>query len=50
MIPSWMINIGTLPANAVRFAIGWLWRGWREREKAEEMLRKAGIKVEPPDR
>ena len=49
MIPGWVINLGTLAAVGVGFAIGWIWRGWREREKAEEMLKKAGIKIEPDD-
>jgi hypothetical protein len=45
MTPAWVINVGTLAAVAVGFLIGWIWRGWREREKAEEILRKAGIDI-----
>jgi hypothetical protein len=37
-----VINIGTLVAVAIGFVLGWIWRGWREREKA-------GIKAEKPD-
>jgi hypothetical protein len=46
MIPSWIIQLGTVAALAVGFGLGWLIRGWRDRELALEELRKRGIDPE----
>jgi hypothetical protein len=43
MIPSWLIQLGTLAAVAVGFGLGWMLRGWRDREAVLEELRKRGI-------
>ncbi len=46
MIPLWAIHVGTVASVAVGFALGWYWRGWRDREAAVEELRKRGIDPE----
>jgi hypothetical protein len=46
MIPSLLVQVVTLAAVAVGFALGWLWRGWRDRQRAIEELRRRGIDPE----
>jgi hypothetical protein len=42
MLPAWLIQLGTVAALAVGFTLGWVWRGWRDRELAIAELRMLG--------
>jgi hypothetical protein len=38
MIPALAIRVGTVLVFFIGFAIGWWWRGWRDRELATKLL------------
>jgi hypothetical protein len=46
MLPTWLIQLGTIAALSVGLVIGWIWRGWRDAELAREELRRLGIDPE----
>jgi hypothetical protein len=48
VIPSWLIQLVTVTSIAEGFALGWMWRGRRDRERALDELRKRGINPEDP--